>query len=485
MNKQHSLSLRTEINRLIETRNLSRAKELLNNIRIEDVSREDRHFFSALCRRINMNQLAMEFVWDNIFEAKQFSAGDVEEYANSLRKAGMQRQALRMLGTIPKTQSVVMAQAFCHITQWKYQDGLQCLLHAKDLQGNSPSDIISINLASCYTALNMFVPALELLESMLRSGIQTRNTNFYVNCLELQGQCLTRKGDYKNAKLVLEEAKATALAKGEMDQNALLIEKWLFINDLAGNTLDANSPRISELKKQVRAVGHWESLRHIDYCLALKRGDSDLYKNVYFGTPFKTVFLDSINLGTPPPVGKNFLWKDARHQESDAMLLDLYRPDLPKVPLGMTSHRLLLLLASDFYRPWSVGQLFDNLFPDEFFNPFSSKKRVQKLVKSIREALQKSFNEHELVATDYGYRLRPLHRVVFLCYPQMVFSSQEEFILSGLRHYAKSDELKIRDLNEIFFLSDDQWFRVLKKMTDAELITSRGQGKGKTYNISK
>src|SRR5262249_54709284 len=54
---------------------------------------------------------------------------------------------------------------------------------------------------------------------------------------------------------------------------------------------------------------------------------------------------------------------------------------------GKMVHQLVGALVKDFYRPRRLGQLFSDLYPNEYFNPFSSPVRLHRLIQRAREWL--------------------------------------------------------------------------------------------------
>jgi hypothetical protein len=73
---------------------------------------------------------------------------------------------------------------------------------------------------------------------------------------------------------------------------------------------------------------------------------------------------------------------------------------------GQLVHRLLRILATDFYRPFRPAYLSSQLFPGEYFNPRTSIDRVHKALRRLRQWLKAHRVPLEVSEEEGCYRLR-------------------------------------------------------------------------------
>lgn len=480
MKKQESLKLRGEIDNLIRSRDLKQAKSLIQSVSIKDIEPDERFHFASLARRLQLVNLSLKFLWQNVSENHICHQQDLKEYANSLRKAGLYSEALRVLSRCPKSGEFLLVEAFCYMSQWNYRKAHD-ILETISLQelGEPEQWVWKVNKAACLVEIGQADQAKEIIDGLFTAGIKSINYNLYLNCLELLGQVYFRKKEFLKAQGILRLALDNIKAK--TDHTYLFVEMWLLTTEMALGHLRTCDSRLAIFKNKARLLGHWETLRHLDFNIASLTQDEALFNKVYFGTPheaFKRKVLESgFNLRS------NYVWQDGRRKFEEIKITDMFQPGFNQIAFGLTVHRLWMLMSSDFYRPWSSTRIFDTLFPNENYNPFTSKKRVQQLVKKLREALCESGIEFEMKSTKKGYRLRPLHLDAYKIYDKMVFTDQEEFVLHILKTQTCQSSFKKADLQAVIPLSQDQWYRLLKKLESQQAIETTGEGKGKVYHL--
>jgi hypothetical protein len=88
----------------------------------------------------------------------------------------------------------------------------------------------------------------------------------------------------------------------------------------------------------------------------------------------------------------------------DLETLELQSGWSPKFSVGQDLHLLLLALFRDLYRPVKMGEIFARVYPDEFFNPFSSPDRVYQLIKRLRKDLKSSGIKISIASGKVGYQ---------------------------------------------------------------------------------
>lgn len=125
--------------------------------------------------------------------------------------------------------------------------------------------------------------------------------------------------------------------------------------------------------------------------LAIATKSPKIVEHLYFGTPYETyrrkllsklgLSLDDLpdafawRLGTAKKVQKINI------QTGENSATDLFLND------GQVPQRLLKVLASDYYRPRRMMEMFDFVFPGEFFSPKFSVDKIHQGLKRLRADL--------------------------------------------------------------------------------------------------
>lgn len=470
MENKNFLELKQTIDQLVSGYQLKQARELLKKLPVEAVPKKLRADFASLARRAGLNKLSIKILHHNIFGTSHPDPKDVVEYSSGLRKLGLMNQALTLLSQIPKFHESHLHKAFCHISCWDYKnahDDLFRFVNYKDVEPGKKL-VGDLNLVSCLIELNRLDEASTLLDSVTARA-QEKSRHLYLNCLEFRGQIHIQAGHFEKAKEVL--GQAAALSQSEEGTTNLFIEKWHLISRCRDNELTGKSSEIQAFRSKIRRQGHWETLRDFDWQIAKITKDPNAVNYIYYGTPFMN-FRNYINTTFPATnFAQSWLWKDTNTSGEVTTTFDIFDYSSVPMPYGMGLHRLCLLLASDLYRPWSVERLFNVLFASEHYNPFSSHKKVYRLLDKLGKALESNDIPLLLQSTDYGYRIRLKPNSALRIYPQMQFDSQESLLKYRLQ-YLGLESFTIKDVMNKIPLSQHQWYRALKKMENAGLVSS-------------
>ena len=64
------------------------------------------------------------------------------------------------------------------------------------------------------------------------------------------------------------------------------------------------------------------------------------------------------------------------------------------------------LLLQDFYKPVRIVEIFESIYPDEFYDPFSSPHRVQQLINRLRSEIAQVGMDLEILNLAGAYKVR-------------------------------------------------------------------------------
>jgi hypothetical protein len=272
----------------------------------------------------------------------------------------------------------------------------------------------------------------------------------------MRGQICIRNNRLMEAAAIL--ARAHDIAKKETGTTSLFIEKWKLIAELPLPTQQPKEPLIATFKKTIRLQGHWETLRDFDYHVALMQKNGELLNYVYFGTPFLS-FKQRISKNHPGQLRGHLLWGESKSGQPVSHTLDPLDCSMDIVPFGLIQHRLLLVLLSDFYRPWTLHRIFDSLFPTEIYDADSSPKRIYGLIKKLQDSIKSLALPFELQSTIHGYRFRNKPGGAMIIYNDMSMDSHEKILYASLQEKYGMAEFTPQELAKTLSISSHKAYR--------------------------
>lgn len=480
MKQWDCLNLKQELNKLLDAFKISEAKRLLISIPPSDIPKDLRFEFAQIARRLGMNKFAVKVLWPNIYEEKRPLDRDVLEFASTIRGLGLVNQSLKLLGQLPEQPLKSLYKAYGYISRWEYETAISHLQKYLNYPNLSEKQIVlaKLNLASAYVSTLKFDLALNSIneiEDICRSSY----VHLYLNCQELKGQIYLHIKDFAKAHEVLNYAKEKS--QSETGNTSLFIRKWHLLADCYEGKCAIDGDQVVEFKNTIRQAKHWETLRDFDLNLAFAFKNYSLLNQVYFGTPYGD-YKEKIKLMSNHPMPNQLLVLDKRNKDQLVKNFDPRFFSSVALPEGKLLHRLMMLLLSDFYRPWSVGRIFDSLCPDQIYDPFSSPKKIYRLVEKLKSALELEKIPLHLKSTKQGYRLRPGYESCVVISDKMIFSTREEYFLNKLK--TVGNVFSRLDLQEVLNLTDAQAQSLIKTWIDKKELTTLGVGKSIKYKLA-
>jgi tetratricopeptide (TPR) repeat protein len=468
-----------------ETRNqrIESALAILEESSPEDIPSGLKPKFADIARRLNRPILGLKILWPEIMQKGQHSSDFVYELVSTLRRLGLGNQTRLWLERIPQSPRSLLERAFFHIQQWEYKEAgeiLESLLGSKAALGDLNPSILQVNLMACHLFNNEPAKALKVQED-LQPGLLQSHRHLYINSLELKGQALFSLRKFESSEKVLEEAKQ--LVNSNSDITSLLIQKWTLILKYATGKIGLDDPEFNQIRQMARRVENWETIRDLDYQLSLLGNNRELMIKVLFGTPYVSYKARILDILTSEPIPTNYIWHDVRFPVAETKFdpLRFFHSD---IKFGQAEHRLICLLLSDQYRPYSVIRLFDLLFPDELYNPYTSNGRIHNLIGSTRDSLRRLNLPLDIHSTKSGYRMRPSQDVSFVISHKMIFQDQMDLVLNALRSMFLTQPFSRVDAEEKLPFTRNQWKRILKDLVDSNNLCVNGNGKKTKYRIA-
>ncbi len=276
------------------------------------------------------------------------------------------------------------------MNHWEYDQAIRPLKQYIRSENLDPYQklLAQINLASAWIAVGDQEKADRLL-SRLRP--QTLNYRLlHGNSLELSAQAALFSGDYKAAESYLKSGEAHLYASGNV--TGLFVRKWRAFLGLHRKGYQKQvAAQIEEVRQEAIRLRHFETVRDCDYYRAVFENNAALFTHIFYGTPYLSYRRRMMKAMRRQISLPDFYCWDPRGSlsggEAQFDLTDgrgLLNPEI-QISSQELLGRLLQVLSSDFYRPASLGQVFNAVYPEEYFNPWSSPARVARLIQRFRQ----------------------------------------------------------------------------------------------------
>lgn len=469
--------LENRLDTLIVDHRIADAQELLGQLSPLKIPDFFRTRFAPIFRRAGLDREALQVLFPIIHERKDPKAEDVIEYASTLRKLGMPAQALLLLDRLPKSSSAEVQRGFCFMHQWDYRSSVAALEEV--VADNQKENLIAeLNLAAGLVQ-EADLERAEFLLKGLEDRCKMQSKHLWLNWMEVTGQCRLAEGNFEGALSIL--SRAAQVAEGEPGATTFFVRKWKLLVEVASGLIRQESDEIGRFRKDARHQGHWESLRDFDWQLAFLTQDSARARNVLFGTPYSAFQEKMLRAFPELNQEKRIIRIDPRWQgERSEPILAREGRGIP-ISFGLPSHRLLLALMSDVYRPWTVQRLFDFLHCHEVFDPMTSANRMHQLISRLRRDI--STLPLELTSSESGFRLRVKDEGRVVVGLKMCFTSAASLTAAVLADTFGSETFSVQNFKETFFTTEAQTSRLLSALVKEGVAEALASGRGRRYRL--
>jgi len=393
MIRSHTNSLLGDIEKLLISGENSRASHLLKSTNIRTIERADLGFFCSLCRRLGYPQTSIKLL-NPIVRAtgkkqNKPSAEEISEYAAALTYIGATEEASQLLLTVNAQDypQSMLFQAFSLFAMWDYGSSLKPLTQFINTQTISEyqKTIGQVNLAAALVYERKCVEASKLISSLLDKTKRENQLLLHGNLWEIAAQNELFQRNWGSAKACLKSSK-DILSK-HLSTGHLYVDKWQIILCAMENKSSHSRNQLKGFKLLARQQSQWEVVRDCDRYEAIIFEDQDLLNQVCIGTPYPKFIETTLKLFGPgyllPNVFHRHLLDGSKARELDLLQGKIVGSKLA-LKTGLALHRLMLSLNSDFYRPLRIAVLHHHIFPNEFYNPLTSPKRVHEKIRLLR-----------------------------------------------------------------------------------------------------
>lgn len=381
--------------------------EAFEKLKFSDIPRASVLPLANLARRTGMHVLGLRLL-SSVIErgpsAKNRTPthpAELAEYAILLHRNGALDEAIDILESLDEKDlpTVLLYRAFCYFNEFNHRSAIEVLEKYVQQEKSAYMNLVGhVNLAAAYVLAHENKKAFELLDRNMALAKAGDHKRLMGNCLELRAQLHLRERDFSNAQNELNSA-ANLLREFE-NLDFLWLQKWqAYLEDLQKGQVE-KLVSFSEIARQHKS---WENVRDADRLKLMVSFDPDLFDFLIFGTPYlgyrQLIYQET---------GKSVSSQHFRLGDRNADGLDLATGEIKgKVILkpGKHAHRLLTVLASDFYSPFQVGGIFNRVFENEYFDIFTSPNRIHQLVRRTRKLLKEHDIPIQILQIDGSYQL--------------------------------------------------------------------------------
>lgn len=458
-------------------------QEKLEKLRLTGWSRERVLRAANLARRVHRPRLTLKWLHARIrpepgLDLDPATPEEICEYAVGLHRIGAYREALELLApaSVHQIPQASLYRAFGHFAQWDYEEGLRHIenfLAHPGLNEEYQRRVGRINQIAALVFLEKYDDALRVAEPLTEDLRRDRQSLLWANALELQSQIHLGRHDFARARETLNEARGLLQSFDTVD--GLFVEKWTAILDATENSRPSI---LQEFRATPLKLGHWETLRDLDFYQLRISPDEKSLQWLYFGTPYPAYRRRlRQEFGDRFPLPET-AWVSRGSAPDFSINVMKVGDDLGEIP-----HRILVLLLRDFYKPQRVGEIFSDLFPEEYFNPTHSINRIHQIMKRGRAWIEALGWPVRLEERDGAYGLRASENARIFVRESAWPLTGEGLVVESLRPEFGEREFVATEVSEKMRVSLASAGRLLKRAVESGYVTKIGGGRTTRYRL--
>lgn len=371
-----------------------------------ELKRHELADIGKLCRRVGLVETCLKLLHSVIYPDSSLSQPASEneklQYAAALIATGAFEEPEDILSKIDAAQDpeVLLYRAIARFTRWKYREAISFLEEFVDRPELSDYQRLmgKINLCSALLTVGDCEASIYLCDEIIE--VTDRQGLSLLNCfaLEVKAEALIWLQQIGESRDCLDLA--AALLKKSGNASSLWGRKWKAVGLLLENKKGAGLRALKTVARDAKMQRDWETLRECTLISGVFTSNEQEVSQVYYGTPYdhyrkralklirfakgdesslltNSLLLGSTLKGESPPV------------EMDLVNLKVGAQSLP-IKCASSDHRLLGFLILDVFRPLPATQLHEMLYPGEYYNPFSSKHRLDEAIRRLRRKIESS-----------------------------------------------------------------------------------------------
>ncbi|MCB0377883.1 MAG: hypothetical protein KDD33_05260 [Bdellovibrionales bacterium] len=409
------------------------------------------------------------------------TAEELIEYCVLLQKVGSFSEAIEKLSFIDENKypKCLLYKSFCYFSQWRYHEAAPLLEKYIESPLISQYDRLvgSINFLAALVSIGDLDRAEKVKTKLINVTQADEYNKLRGNLYELDTQIQVRRGDLEAAKTSI--LRSREILSKDSSSDAIYVMKWLaIIESLQKNSQDP----LIQFRARALSAKSWESLREIDLYRLQIHWEQGRFQRLIYGTPFKEYQNRALKILSHSDS------LPSRVQVGRGPTLDLYYGELDGKSIinqGKKIHQLVYFLASDLYRPQSIGAIFSSLFSEENFDIYSSPNKIHQLVDRTRKWIQKADIPMDIEESLGFYKLNISRQFSLTLDLEKSLPSKEAILWKQLSQKVHQDIVSRQDIMDALSLSLTPCQRFLQYCLTQGLLTRMGSGKNTQYQIKK
>lgn len=419
-------------------------------------------------------------------------ATDLEKtiYASALYHLGAVEDAQIILKNIDRQKNPEahfhLARSYMHM--WDYASAATHL--RTYLQQGNFDDYrklcTRVNLAAALISVSRLEEAeIELIE-VLEVCESCQHVLLAGNCYELLGQVYFFKKQHEKSLIFLNLAESKL--KNQTGWYLLFVHKWILLNEIAmGQNHVALNTKLILLVQQAAKLEQWNTIRDLDYFVAVFSANAYLKTKVVFGSNKHFIKLRShfYNVAGATKL-KQFLW--VPYPVNEKQILNGpsadFIFDIKDFKCNSLISKTFYALVSDLYEPSKLGEIFAQVYRGEVFNPYTSPGRVLKLLKRLDSwFIQKSI-PLRVYFKKSAFEIRSSRNcTVVIRKNQSDQPAQAEF--HSLKELLKDNRMNVKMICQKLQSSESTVLRLVNRALAHGIIAREGTGKSTRYFLPK
>lgn len=496
------IELKNEIDGLIKSGQIRLAKSKIEELSLSKVPRVLKVDFADLARRVQAEYWGLRLLHQIIHPDTPIHPAvtdrEITVYAGLLIRIGAFEESEKWLNQIKDQFSYQMLLFKSHLAiyQWDYRSAKKIL---NTILENCVIDkyqqaVCKLNLISSFIFLEEYKSALRHLNYLMHDCDQNNWTLLKSNAHELYAQIAIFQNKWDQAHHHLSLAYPNGKDKNKY---SLFAEKWKLVCDLRQNC--KNPEKLKELlthgqslKEMALNEKSWEVVRDIDFHISQVTGESQYLTKLYFGTPFLEYKkrIQGLLKKSGIKIPQVFVYEFSEKPSDRIFNLQIGREkNGPSLKPGQSLHRLFVALSRDLYKPVSLGELFNTLYPGEYFNPESSPERIYFAIRKLRHWLSSKKIPLKIVVVKKRFSLKPEGSYAFEYTldrrQQNNFKNNFEVLVDQLKTHWPYQSFSKKKASEFLNISPSQTFSVINFALSQNKLFKSGSGRSVLYRFSK
>jgi len=475
---------------------------------------------------------------------QKISSLEIAEYGGALIQLGSSHEALKLFNLfirqnvkVPELDSKEFQERYRHavkthpdlyfqlamgkIRSWDYEGALISLNTLCEIESAYWKLVCSVNKAACLVHLKRTKGARPFLLDLIRETQEMQTQRLHNNCLELLAQLEIFDSRPAEAILILQNLKNKH--RGPSREN-LFCNKWSAFAKALTEPWSVDLQReFDEVRKQATVLGDSETLREIDRMISIKTKDMSLFQKVYFGTTYltyKNELLEDFKSG----FGKDFAppsTYDINIQKTKSKTVKLTvvsfpeKKEIPKknsisidLTKGLVQHweaqqngegkgeltkksvasrkilsAILETLLKDFYRSPTTLEIFESVYPDQYYNPYTSPNRLNQNILRLRNEIKLAKIPLEIVFSDGTYKIIPIESHEVNIRLGKLAVHPQHFELRKILEHLKEEDFQIQHAVKICKIPRRSLVRKLAIAQKEGLVQAFGKGRARRYRV--